>query len=299
MKAQYKPIAPLESNSFKAEHQVREKFDSPWHYHSEYELTLILSSTGVRYVGNHFEDFYEHDLVLLGPDLPHCWTTIGPQNVPASAVVIQWREDFLGKDWMNCKEFEIFKSLFKLSEKGVRFDECVALQLKEKFIRLANLQPLNKLISLLEILQELTHTTHFHTLCDQNFKYKLNHVDNERLKTVFQFVDNHFSEKVTLKQLSGMVCMTEESFSRFFSKVMNKPFFFFLNEYRINMACKLLLETNMPVAAIGYDVGYESFPFFHRQFKKFKNCTPQEFRKQYQLVEQQEESGPLSSKFSS
>jgi AraC-like DNA-binding protein len=284
MKAHYRPVLPLESNSFRAEHQVREKFDSPWHYHSDYELTLILSSNGVRYVGNHFEDFYEHDLVLLGPDLPHCWTTLGQQYAPASAIVIQWREDFLGGDWINCKEFEIFKNLFNLSQKGVKFDECVAFKLKEKFLKLVNLQPLHKLTSLLEILQELTFTTHFHTLCDQNYKHKLNQTDNERLKTVFQFVDNNFSEKVNLKQLSAKVCMTEESFSRFFSKVMNKPFFFFLNEYRINMACKLLLETDMSVASICYQIGYESFPFFFRQFKKFKKCTPQKFRKQYQLV---------------
>jgi AraC-like DNA-binding protein len=286
MKAQYKPIVPPGSNSFKAEHQVREKFDTPWHYHSEYELTLILSSNGVRYVGSHFEDFNEHDLVLLGPDLPHCWTTFGPQNGPASAIVIQWREDFLGKDWINCKEFEIIKRLLKLSQKGVRFDKPIALSLKEKFIDLVHLQPLNKLTSFLELLQELADTPHFNTLCDQDFQHKLNHIDNERLKTVFQIVDNHFSEKITLKELSAKVCMTEESFSRFFSKVMNKPFFFFLNEYRINMACKLLLETNMPVTSICYETGYESFPFFHRQFKKFKNCTPQKFRKQYQLVGQ-------------
>lgn len=281
MRAQYNPISPLESNSFKAEYQVREKFDTPWHYHSEYELTLILSSNGVRYVGNHFEDFCEHDLVLLGPNLPHCWTTIGPQNISANAIVIQWKEDFLGKDWLNCKEFQILKSLFKLSREGVRFDECIALKLKEKFIELVDLQPLNKLISLLEILQELSLSTNFRTLCDPDFKYKLNNIDNERLRTVFQFVDSHYSKKVTLKELSEMVYMTEESFSKFFSKAMNKPFFFFLNEYRINMVCNLLLETDRPVSDICYEVGYESFPFFYRQFKKFKHCTPQEFRKQY------------------
>lgn len=138
-----------------------------------------------------------------------------------------------------------------------------------------DLPPLNKLTNLLELLQELTYTPYFHTICEEDFTYKLNQVDNERLKTVFQFVDHNFSMKVTLKEISAMVCMSEESFSRFFSKVMNKPFFSFLNEYRINMACKLLLETDRSVTDIGYEVGYESFPFFHRQFKKFKKCTPQ------------------------
>jgi hypothetical protein len=42
-------------------------FDAPYHFHPEFELTLILKSEGKRFVGNQVADFKEGDLVLLGP----------------------------------------------------------------------------------------------------------------------------------------------------------------------------------------------------------------------------------------
>ncbi|WP_089379777.1 helix-turn-helix domain-containing protein [Lutibacter agarilyticus] len=62
---------------------------------------------------------------------------------------------------------------------------------------------------------------------------------------------------------------------------MNKSFFTFVNEYRINLACKYLIETNKQVSQIAYDCGYESLPFFYRQFQKFMGCSPLVFKKMY------------------
>ncbi len=73
--------------------------------------------------------------------------------------------------------------------------------------------------------------------------------------------------------------MSEPAFCRFFKKKLNKSFFAFVNEYRINMACKLLIETDMQVAQVGYECGYESLPFFYRQFKKFLQCSPFAYKK--------------------
>jgi AraC-like DNA-binding protein len=78
--------------------------------------------------------------------------------------------------------------------------------------------------------------------------------------------------------------MTEEYFSRYFSKTMKKPFFEFLNEYKINRACKLLIETDKQISEICYASGFESIPFFYRQFKKFKDCQPKTYRMNYQKV---------------
>ena len=139
MKAQYEPIVPLASNSFKAAFQEKKEFDYPWHYHPEYELTCILSSHGVRYVGNSIQNFSQDDLVLLGPELPHCWKNTGIQQTAASAIVIQWREDFLGKGWMESREFESIRSLLQLSNKGIKFHKATSLKLREKFYKLLKL----------------------------------------------------------------------------------------------------------------------------------------------------------------
>src|SRR5687768_11616401 len=121
MKAQFEAIAPLETTSLNAFVQEKPEFDFPFHYHPEYELTYILSSRGIRYVGNHFGDFRENDLVFLGSNLPHCWKNTENQTEPASAIVIQWNDMLLGEGRINSKEFKAIKKLHQLAYKGIRF----------------------------------------------------------------------------------------------------------------------------------------------------------------------------------
>jgi len=75
--------------------------------------------------------------------------------------------------------------------------------------------------------------------------------------------------------------MSEQAFSRFFTKMMGRSFITFLNEYRINIAARLLLDTDDSVSQIGYACGYESLPFFHKQFIKFRGSSPLAYRKKY------------------
>lgn len=281
MKPKYVPIITPENNSFYIHYQEKDEFDSPWHYHPEYELTYILSSTGVRYVGNNFNDFGDDDLVLLGPDLPHCWKNSSAQTGAAKAVVIQWGENFLGEGWLNRPEFESIKSMFQTSVNGIRFEKDAAIEVKDIMLNMVDMPSFDKMLALLQLLQQLAREKRFEIVCRDGFDYNLTTHESDRLKNVFNFIETNYAKKISLAQLSEKVFMSEESFSRFFSKVMKKPFFYFLNEYRINKACKMLIGTNEPVSQICYACGYESFPFFYRQFKKFKGCTPQKFRKEY------------------
>src|SRR5688572_16595580 len=111
MKALYEKIIPLKSNSFKAYAYEMDEFDNPWHYHPEFELTFILSSQGVRYTGNSFENFQKNDFVLLGPNLPHCWKNSGVQTEKAGAIVIHWDANLLGRDWTGQEEFKSIQNL--------------------------------------------------------------------------------------------------------------------------------------------------------------------------------------------
>jgi len=284
MKALYEKIVPLASNSFKAFAYEKEEFDTAWHFHPEYELTYIVSSRGIRYTGNCFENFEENDLVLLGPNLPHCWKNTGIQIDKARAIVVHWDNDLLGKDWLEKREFENIRKLLRLSEKAVKFENKFALQMKQKLQHFLELPSFNKLTCLLEILNELSLAGESRTLCTEGFQGKLKTDDHERINTIYHYVRNHYTQKITLANIASQVHMGEESFSRFFSKIMNKPFFYFLNEYRVNVASKLLIESDLQVTQISYACGFESLPFFYRQFKKFKNCSPNQYRKEYERL---------------
>jgi AraC-like DNA-binding protein len=280
MKPAYKSVSLMDSATFKVIRQEnKQEFEFPWHYHPEFELTYISNSQGLRYVGNHIENFYENDLVLLGSNLPHCWINSDDQAETSKAVVIYLNEDLV--KWLSDDQFNGVKSLFCKSNQGIKFKNSVALKIKPKLDRLLESDPFEKYITLLQILQELSVTTEFDLLSQIGFSYELNSANNERINAVYEFVRNNYHKKISLADVAARVNMSEEYFSRFFSKSLMKSFFTFLNEYRINRACKLLIETEKQVTEICYQVGYESIPFFYRQFKKIKNMPPQTYRAQY------------------
>jgi YesN/AraC family two-component response regulator len=283
MKPLYKPISSDDSSLFKAVLQENEKeFEYPWHYHPEYELTYILTSHGVRYVGNSIENFQDNDLVLVGSNLPHCWINPEDHQQTSHAIVIYLNKEFADCEWMKTNEFAALSQLFELSKKGVKFEKSVSLKLKQHFFQLLQAAPFEKMMLLLQILNELSHTKKFHTLCDHGFSYDLNTSNNDRLNLIYKYIHTHYRQKITLADIAAQVHMSEEYFSRYFSKVMKKTFFEFLNEYKINRACKLLIETDKQISEICYDSGFESIPFFYRQFKRFKNSQPKSYRSTYQ-----------------
>lgn len=283
MKAHYERIEPLDDRSFNAYTYEKAEFDSPWHYHPEFELTCILSGRGVRYVGHGFENFEENDLVLLGPNLPHCWRNMGAQSGPSAAIVVHWNGDLLGRDWLSTKEFRRIEDLFRRSQLGLVFSGTDADVVRMKLLKLLELPPFERMIAFLDTLQNLA-LADARALTTAALNEPLRNHNHERINSVYQFVRNNYKEKITLSQIASEVHMSEEAFSRFFSKVMNKPFFAFLNEYRINAACRELIESDAPISEVALASGFETLPFFYRQFAKFKGISPKKYRDEYKIA---------------
>jgi AraC-like DNA-binding protein len=283
MKANYKPISFDESHLLNIDFQKDQKeFDYPWHYHQEYELTYIPYGKGLRYVGNSVENYFNDDLVLLGSNLPHCWIDeTNPQKQSPNAVVIYLKENFMDERWMQSHEFNGIRSLLQLSNRGVKFNPSIAKKFKERCLELNSLRPLDRLLQLVQILDELSQSTEYSFLCEQDFSHELNSHSSSRINTIYSYIHSHYHEKICLDDIAAEVYMSPKYFSRFFSKVMKKPFFEFLNEYRISKACKQLIDTDKQISEICYDSGFESIPFFYRQFKKFKKCQPKQYRLYY------------------
>jgi AraC-like DNA-binding protein len=134
----------------------------------------------------------------------------------------------------------------------------------------------------LKILYELSGSSDMRALVISEDKGRLNYANSERIGMVLEYIRENFTQKITLSEVANSVSMTEEGFSRFFSRVMRKTFVSYLNEYRINRACTQLVETDKQISTICYDSGYDTQPFFFKQFRKFKNCSPGEYRNTYQ-----------------
>ena len=167
------------------------------------------------------------------------------------------------------------------ASKGVKFNLKTSKKMATKLNAILTKSPFEKLLSFIELLEELSTCKEIETLTSEGFTPTLNVKSNYRIEKVYDYVQENYDKKIKLQDVSNLVSMGDEAFCRFFKKSLNKSFFTFVNEYRVNLACKYLIETNRQVSQIAYDCGYESLPFFYRQFQKFMGCSPLQFKKMY------------------
>ena len=115
MKAVFEPISRNLNQSFHYRIFEKTEFETPWHYHPEWELTFITESTGIRSVGNSIQTYQAGELVLLGPNLPHCWKTNKSTKQLAKSTVVQFNDDFQVTGGIGKVEFFL---ILKMPEKS-------------------------------------------------------------------------------------------------------------------------------------------------------------------------------------
>jgi AraC-like DNA-binding protein len=117
--------------------------------------------------------------------------------------------------------------------------------------------------------------------------------DVERLRKVLEFLRESYQEKLTLKQISDVACMSPSYFCRFFKKVTGSSLTDYVLRMRVDRSMELLLSTDKPVTEIAYDVGFDSHSYFDRVFRRLTGLSPLEFRQGPPFKANPVQNGPL------
>ena len=100
----------------------------------------------------------------------------------------------------------------------------------------------------------------------------------EKLDVIFSYVEAHYQEELTLQNIAEVSGYSSFYFTKFFKKNTGKTFLTFLNEYRIDKAKWLLINSDLPVSEIITQTGFESDKTFYRLFKSSMSMAPLEYR---------------------
>jgi AraC-like DNA-binding protein len=277
MKALYEDITTRKGNdSFVAYTYTVPAFPFKWHYHPEYELTLILKGQGKRLVGDSHENFYAGDLVLLGPDLPHTWVSEANEQYASTAVVIQFSEAFV-QPFYCLPECKKLREMLRLSSKGLFFSQPDAT-LQQAIQQLPLQSGIEKITSILSILGQLSQKAP-QSLASPFFEALKGSENERRINLVCQYIQAHTNSDLSVRRVADQLHLSESAFCKFFKRVTGITFSDYVNDIRIGNACHLLMETDYPITQIAFDCGYESLSYFNRMFLKKKACTPRDFRK--------------------
>jgi two-component system response regulator YesN len=104
----------------------------------------------------------------------------------------------------------------------------------------------------------------------------------QQMKFVKEYIEQHYSENITLESIASMIYMNPYYFSSFFKKHTNENFKQYVTDVRMKQAVKLLLQTDKMVYEIAELVGYNNARQFSDMFKKHFGKLPQEYKSQKQ-----------------
>lgn len=284
MKAVFEQISPGLKSSFIHKYLELPAFDAPYHFHPAYELTWICRGKGIRYVGRNAESFVAGDLVFLGANLPHCWINQGNEE-PVSAHVIQFEENFLGKDFFSIPEMRPVKKLFEKAKSGLSIEGAGKNQIQEQILRLSKSNPIERIPILLEILtiMSLSKEEEVKPLDAVFSKITRDLPETARFNQVMSYLIENFKNDIQLEQIADIAHLSPTSFCRYFKAMMQRTFTEVLLEFRIQHACQQLVNTDFPISQIALESGFEDLPYFNRKFKIMTGTTPMAFRKESRL----------------
>jgi AraC-like DNA-binding protein len=251
------------------------------HQHPEIQLTLIKESHGTLVAGDYVGPFHASDVFIIGSNQPHVFRNdekFFRKKSKAIAITIFFDETTLGENFWQLQEMKPLQQFLKYSSGGFRITGKKKKVLSEKLLQITNATGIERLIIFLQILKELSGKKELQPLTRPVIQRNIKTYDGNRLNKVIEFTFKEFSRTITLQEVAALANLTPEAFCKYFKTRTRKTYISFLNEIRVNHACRLLTE-DKSIATICYDCGFTNLSNFNRVFRKLKLISPGEWRK--------------------
>jgi AraC-like DNA-binding protein len=282
LKAQFEQVTVNPGESWALQFKDFREVPFLWHYHPEFELTLIDNARGHRYVGDSIEAFDCADLVMVGPNQPHSWAsreTVDPSK-PIQAVVAWFTGDWLDKVLATWPELLCLEALRTGSGRGLRFSAALAAEIRPLMLSLPALDAAQRLPLLLHILARLARDPGIAPLASHAFA-----VDDRKAQTrmtqVLERIHADLQSVPGAEALAALASLSTGAFHRWFKRHTGMTLLEYVTQLRIGTACQLLISTGRPIGAIAGDAGFGTLAHFNRQFLRTKGTTPSRFRRRF------------------
>lgn len=252
------------------------RYQMPLHWHIELEIIhIIQGEMQIQYNDDTFTA-YKDDIIFVNEGAVHGGT---PKECQYECIVLDSKKLLVTNELCKKKIQKIINrsTLIKnhFTTEDVQFHHYV----ETLFDCVKNMHEENELmiIGILFQIFAIILKQNLYEAKQSDFDYDMDKV--AQIKPVLEYIDAYYDIKITLEDLSQIACMSPKYFCKYFKTFYQTTPMTYLNEYRIDQACRMLNTTTKSATEVALACGFNDISYFVKTFKKYKGITP----KQYQL----------------
>ena len=253
--------------------KIESSVHSDLHYHDEIELLAITEGDLFCVVSGKSYRCKQGDVLFFSARIPHATYV---ENSACTYTLIQFRpEHFLGDSNNTGKYFNRFvrnaELPFAILKNQALYDIIArASEEKEKQEEAFDLYIKGATYSIIALLCREG------ALSASNSAYS---ADIKKILPALSYIDENFAQNITLDDVARLQNLNPSYFCRVFKRASGSSFVDYLNFVRVCKSEKMLAAGEKSILEIAGDVGFTSLSYFNRIFKRYKNCTPTEYRR--------------------
>ena len=239
------------------------------HFHSHIEIVYLLSGECMAAVGLKETKISAGDLFIALPNQPHSYKDLTPTE---SLLII------LPKDFFD--EYKSTIDIATLTVPIVRAKQCsetIKSIIESIYINAFDNRPYRK-----SIIKGYAQVLLGEILCSVSLKQNFNEAADDTVHRIIRYcLNNYRKNEISLNSVSKKLHLSKYYISHIFSQKVKMSFNDFINEMRIDEACRLLeSDAKLSTTQIAYEVGFGSVRTFNRAFVKFKSVSPRNYKKE-------------------
>ncbi len=155
------------------------------------------------------------------------------------------------------------------------------IQIRDEYFGFADFRELSMYSYLTKLLVVIGRELRQDTVLFSNIRLSKQKEYLQRFKNVVSYIDDHYTQNLTLEAIAAYSGFSKYHFSRLFKQYTNVTYYEYLTFRRLKAAEELLAQPGLSVTEIALQSGFSSISSFNRIFKQKKGCTPSEYRASY------------------
>lgn len=258
--------------------------DTLFHWHPEIEVTYIHQGTAQFHIDYDYINSQPGDIILVRPNGMHSIHPIA--NESQHSQTLQFHLDMIGYSLLDQISL---RYLQPLQNSAFKFLPCIKPDMNGyqdikaclfSIFKLYQVQGRHFELLLKAKLQEFIYLLFFYQYVlkkDSDDMYR----KNEKIRELIEYIQEHYQEDLSITALAQKIGYSKTHFMTVFKQHTGTSCVEFINQYRLTKACDALVNSLKPILEISTDVGYNNLSNFNRQFKRYYQLTPSQYRKQF------------------